>query len=66
VTDFRVLLDIVEALGTPILAFLAWIVYRVKFNDLPHIQLRLDEVVERTSRIEGIHEGIALERTNPK
>lgn len=34
-------LEFVDALGTPLLAVIAWVVWRIKVNDLPHIERQI-------------------------
>lgn len=48
-TDLKALLDIVQALQTPLLAYVAWLVYRLYSNHLPHI-------LDVLSRLEGAQE----------
>lgn len=46
-------LAIVSAFSTPILLVICWLVYRIKLNDLPHINDHLQTISERLSRLEG-------------
>ena len=45
----------IDAASTPLLAALLWIVWRVKANDLPHIQSQISE-------LHGMVKGVELER----
>lgn len=44
------LLQIVDAAGTPILALLCAIVWRIKTNDLPHIRSEISALKERSKK----------------
>lgn len=52
-TDLKSILDIVSGLQTPILGYLCWLVYRIKTNDIVHLQESLNHINERLSRVEG-------------
>ena len=47
------LLAMVDAASTPILALLVWLVWRIRENDLKHIEASIAELSERVARLEG-------------
>jgi hypothetical protein len=49
----ELILQVVDAASTPLLALICWIVWRIKTNDLPHIHDEVRDVGERVSRLEG-------------
>lgn len=51
--ELRAFLEIAAVLNTPMLAAIGWLVWRIYNNHLPHIEVRLEELAERTSFIEG-------------
>lgn len=53
----RDFLAIVDAGSTPILAVLAFFVWRIYDNHLPHIEEKLEAVSKAVARLEGIEEG---------
>jgi uncharacterized protein with HEPN domain len=61
VTELKVLFDILPALNTPILSLTCWLVWRIYNNHLPHMQKQIDELMNRTSQLEGIKEGVEQE-----
>ena len=50
---FNEILQIVDSAGTLVLAFVAFVVWRIKTNDLPHIYDEMKYLGERMSRQEG-------------
>lgn len=55
-SDLKIISDIVDRFGTPLLAVLTWLVWRIKANDLPHIYESMKMVGERLARLEGRQE----------
>lgn len=60
-SDLKAVLEIIDAVGTPITAVIAWLVWRIYSNHLPHIVEKLDDYNTRISTIEG-HQQIRLRR----
>lgn len=52
-TDLRALVEIANAFGTPLLALIAYFLWRVYNNHLPHIETTLTELIEAVARIQG-------------
>ena len=44
------LLQWVDALGTPVLGVVAYLIWKIKTNDLPHIESQLAELRGRLER----------------
>jgi hypothetical protein len=55
-TDLKALIDIASGLNTPLLGLLAWLVWRLYSNHLPHIEKGLDSIDRRLARLEGRQE----------
>jgi hypothetical protein len=66
VSEWALLKDWIPALNTPLLIYLVWLVARLYTNHIPHLQESLDDINRRLSRIEGIKDGVALERMKGK
>lgn len=60
--NFLALLDFVAKFQTPIIAVGVFFIWRIKTNDLPHIKEEIVKVGERVAKLEGVKEGIELER----
>lgn len=54
--DIKDVIDITTGLNTPLLGFLAWLVWRLYSNHLPHLQRGLDSIDKRLARLEGRQE----------
>ena len=52
-------LQYIDAASTPLIAILIGIVWRIKTNDLPHLQ-------DQISQLRGLKEGVQLERMKQK
>ena len=55
-SDIKSVIDITTGLNTPLLGFLAWLVWRLYSNHLPHLQSGLDKIDRRLARLEGRQE----------
>lgn len=54
--DIKSIIDITTGLNTPLLGFLAWLVWRIYSNHLPHFQRSVDSMDRRLARLEGRQE----------
>ena len=61
-TELHTIIELSDAFSTPLLGFMAWILWRLKSNDLPHMQDRIDQIANRISTMEGVKAGVELER----
>lgn len=52
-TELRTLLEIAKAFDTPLLAVIAWVLWRVKSSEIPHLHNSIGEINERLARLEG-------------
>lgn len=55
-SDIKDILDISSGLTTPLLIYIAWLIWRIYSNHLPHFQRSIDSVDKRLARLEGRQE----------
>jgi hypothetical protein len=55
-TELKSLIDITNGINTPVLCYMAWLVWKLYSNHLPHIEKSLDEIDRRLARLEGRQE----------